>query len=46
MREIQRAQKELDQSHIDFYRPVCYKEVLDEIQMEMKNSSFKQKAKN
>lgn len=31
MTEIKRARLQLKQAHIDFYRPVCHKEVLDEV---------------
>ena len=46
MREIEKAQHELQQKNIDFYRPVCHKEVLDEITKEMESSCSKRKSKN
>jgi hypothetical protein len=31
MSEVKKARMDLKQEHIDFYRPVCHKEVLDEM---------------
>ena len=43
MREIEKAQNELQQKNIDFYRNVCHKKVLDEITKEMESSCSKRK---
>ena len=36
MSSIKKARSELNQTHIDFYRPVSHKEVLDETYDEVK----------
>lgn len=30
--KLKEARKNIQQTHIDFYRPVCHKEVLDDVQ--------------
>jgi hypothetical protein len=48
MLEIKRARLQLKQSHIDFYRPVCHREVLNQVQQAISQkwkSDFERKLK-
>lgn len=38
MTEVRRARQQIKQQHIDFYRPVCHKEVLDDLSRQIQNN--------
>ena len=45
MSEVKKARLDLKQEHIDFYRPVCHKEVLDVMHKQTNDKLEMEKAK-